>query len=59
MDDRTSYDPDERAREKQAARERDRADVESGRRSADEVNRANSLADRIGDRFDARFKMKW
>jgi hypothetical protein len=41
---RYDFDPEQRAREKDAARQRDLADVAAGRRCAEQVNRENSIA---------------
>jgi len=38
------FDPAERAREKQASRDRDAADLASGRKSAEQLNRENGGA---------------
>ena len=42
-------DPEQRAREKQLAREADERDLKSGRRSADEIRQSNSMFASIGD----------
>lgn len=44
----------ERAAEKQAARDRDAADVREGRRTADQVNEDNSLAHGLMHRLKMR-----
>lgn len=42
---------EERAAEKQADRDADKADVEAGVRSAEQVNRENSLVHKLMDKF--------
>lgn len=47
----------ERAAEKQADRERDWEDIREGRRSVEQVNRDNSLAYGLMDRFRPRQRL--